>query len=89
MYAMLLPGLLFVLLFAYTPMYGLVIGFKKYNIFAGANPFDAIAHSPWVGLDNWNALWRQTFRQAVTNTFVISPQVAFCFRWALFSRHDQ
>jgi putative aldouronate transport system permease protein len=81
MYAMLLPGLLFVLLFAYTPMYGLVIGFKKYNIFAGANPFDAIAHSPWVGLDNWNALWRQSkFRQAVTNTFVISAlKVAFCF----------
>ena len=38
MYAMLVPGVALVLLFAYTPMYGLIIGFKDYNIFAGANP---------------------------------------------------
>lgn len=81
MYALLIPGILFVLLFSYAPMYGLVIGFKKYNIFAGANPFDAISHSPWVGLSNWNALWQQSkFRQAVTNTFVISAmKVIFVF----------
>lgn len=81
MYIMLIPGILLVLLFAYTPMYGLIIGFKDYNIFAGANPFDAIAKSPWVGLENWNALWIQSkFRQAVINTFVISAlKVVICF----------
>ena len=73
MYAMLIPGLIFILIFNYVPMYGLLIGFKKYNIFLGANPFDSIRFSPWVGLDNWVKLWGQSkFRQAIVNTFVIS-----------------
>ena len=73
LYPLLIPGLIMIFLFHYTPMYGLVIGFKKYNIFLGANPFDAIRLSPWVGLENWSRLWVQSkFRQAVINTFVIS-----------------
>lgn len=73
LYALLIPGLFMIILFHYVPMYGLVIGFKKYNIFAGSSPFDAIRLSPWVGLDNWNRLWvLSKFRQAIINTFVIS-----------------
>lgn len=73
LYALLIPGLFMIILFHYVPMYGLVIGFKKYNIFAGSSPFDAIRLSPWVGLANWSKLWIQSkFRQAVINTFVIS-----------------
>ena len=73
LYALLIPGLFMIILFHYVPMYGLVIGFKKYNIFAGSNPFDAIRLSPWVGLANWSKLWIQSkFRQAIINTFVIS-----------------
>lgn len=81
MYAMLIPGIIMVFIFCYVPMYGLVIGFKKYNIFAGSNPLDAIAKSPWVGLDNWTKLWKMSkFRQAVINTFVISAlKVFICF----------
>ena len=73
LYALLIPGLLFILLFNYLPMYGIVIGFKDYNIFAGNNPFDAIRLSPWVGLKFWNKLWRMSkFRQSIANTFIIS-----------------
>lgn len=73
MYLLLIPGVLLVLLFAYVPMYGLVIGFKKYNIFLGSNPYEAIRLSPWVGLDNWTRLWKQAkFHQVVQNTLVIS-----------------
>lgn len=73
LYPLLIPGLVMIFLFQYTPMYGLVIGFKKYNIFLGNNPFDAIRLSPWVGLENWAKLWVQhKFRQAIINTFVIS-----------------
>lgn len=73
LYALLIPGLFMIILFHYVPMYGLAIGFKKYNIFAGSSPFDAIRLSPWVGLDNWNRLWvLSKFRQAIINTFVIS-----------------
>ena len=73
LYALLLPGLFMIILFHYVPMYGLAIGFKKYNIFLGNSPFDAIRLSPWVGLANWNRLWvLSKFRQAIINTFVIS-----------------
>ena len=73
LYALLIPGLFMIILFHYVPMYGLVIGFKKYNIFAGNTPFEAIRLSPWVGLANWSKLWIQSkFRQAIINTFVIS-----------------
>lgn len=73
LYILLLPGILLVLLFSYVPMYGLVIGFQKYNIFLGSNPFDAITKSPWVGMANWNKLWTQSqFRRAIGNTLSIS-----------------
>ena len=73
LYALLIPGLFMIILFHYVPMYGLAIGFKKYNIFLGNSPFDAIRLSPWVGLANWSKLWIQSkFRQAIINTFVIS-----------------
>jgi len=73
LYPLLIPGIIMILVFHYAPMYGLVIGFKNYNIFLGDSPFDAIRLSPWVGLANWSKLWVQSkFRQAVINTFVIS-----------------
>lgn len=79
--ALLIPGIVFVLIFHYLPMFGLVIGFEKYDIFAGANPIDAVFKSPWVGLKNWDALWvKSKFRQAVVNTFIISAlKVGICF----------
>jgi len=45
LYLMLIPGILFLLLFKYTPMYGIVIAFKDFNI------YDGLAASPWVGMD--------------------------------------
>lgn len=73
MYLLLIPGLLFILIFHYLPMYGTVIAFKDYNIFAGSNPIDAIFQSDWVGLQYWQQLWGEVeFRQAFRNTLVIS-----------------
>ncbi len=70
---MLIPGFLFILLFNYTPMYGLLIGLKNYDIFAGTGPYNAIGISEWVGLKNWSELWiLSKFRQAIANTFIIS-----------------
>ena len=81
LFALLIPGIVFIVIFHYLPMFGLVIGFKKYDIFAGANPIDAIFKSPWVGMKNWNDLWiKSKFRQAVINTFIISAlKVGICF----------
>lgn len=73
LYLLLIPGIIFVLIFSYLPMYGIIIGFKNYNIFAGSSPLDAIAKSPWVGLKNWNQLWKlKDFKRAVSNTLEIS-----------------
>ncbi|MDI4648451.1 ABC transporter permease [Cohnella hashimotonis] len=42
--SMVWPGLLFLLVFSYFPMYGILIAFKKYDLFLG------IMDSPWAGL---------------------------------------
>ncbi|MCR2805621.1 ABC transporter permease subunit [Paenibacillus sp. SCIV0701] len=64
---MFLPGIVFLLLFKYIPMGGLVIAFKEYNM------YDGILGSPWVGMDNFNMLFNQM--QTVTiikNTLMLS-----------------
>ena len=44
LYMLLLPGLLFFIIFCYVPMYGIVLAFKEYD------PGLGIMGSPWVGL---------------------------------------
>lgn len=46
---MMLPALIVLILFAYKPMYGIIIAFKKYNF------IDGIVNSPWVGLSNFQS----------------------------------
>ena len=50
LWLLVLPGILWYLLFAYAPMYGLIISFKNFSGYKG------IIRSPWVGL-----LWFQQF----------------------------
>ncbi|RAV20999.1 ABC transporter permease [Paenibacillus contaminans] len=75
LYLALVPGILFLLLFKYTPMYGLVIAFKDFNIFEG------VAASPWVGLDNFKRLFTSPdFLHVFKNTVIISAyKVLFLF----------
>lgn len=47
---MLLPATLYVVIFSYIPMTGIVLAFKKYQYAGG------IYGSPWNGLDNFKAL---------------------------------
>ncbi|MBE1442694.1 MULTISPECIES: ABC transporter permease [unclassified Paenibacillus] len=67
LYLILLPGLLFLLLFKYTPMYGIVIAFMDFNI------FDGVSGSKWVGLDQFNKLFHsEEFYHVFINTLIIS-----------------
>ena len=67
MYAMLLPIVLFYLVFRYIPMCSLVIAFQDYNIFRG------IAGSKWVGLANFQKLFgAKDFYSVFSNTLQIS-----------------
>lgn len=66
-YFMLIPGLVYILIFHYGPMFGLVISFKNYKIFQG------VLGSPWVGMDNFTKLFSSLkFYEVLTNTFLIS-----------------
>ncbi|RAV11903.1 ABC transporter permease [Paenibacillus contaminans] len=67
LYAALIPGIVFLLLFKYTPMYGIVIAFKDFNIFTG------IADSEWAGLKHFARLFTSAdFMEVFRNTLIIS-----------------
>lgn len=72
---MAIPGILFFLVFHYVPMYGILIAFKKYNLYQG------FAGSSWVGLDNFTKLFGMSgFTRALKNTIIISfYQLIFAF----------
>ncbi|MEG0692901.1 MAG: ABC transporter permease subunit [Oscillospiraceae bacterium] len=66
-YLILIPGLIYYVIFAYGPMYGLIIAFKDYQIREG------ILGSPWNGLDNFRRIFKDyEFYIALKNTLVIS-----------------
>ncbi|WP_314584799.1 ABC transporter permease subunit [Paenibacillus terrigena] len=61
------PGLLFVLIFNYVPMLGLVLAFKDFNFRKG------IWGSDWVGLDNFKFFFTSDAALQVTrNTIVLN-----------------
>lgn len=67
LFLMLLPGLCFILLFNYGPMYGLQIAFKDYNIGKG------IWGSPWVGLKHFRMFFSNASSlRVLRNTLLIS-----------------
>lgn len=75
LYIMLIPGLLYFLIFKYIPLIGSVIAFQDYNIFAG------MANSEWVGL-KWfeQFLTFPNFQRILWNTIIISfYQIVFAF----------
>jgi putative aldouronate transport system permease protein len=67
LYLMILPGIVYILIFKYWPMYGITIAFRDYSIFKG---FD---DAPWVGLRNFTNLFAKAgFIRALTNNIIIS-----------------
>lgn len=67
LYAMLLPTILWLVIFLYKPMYGLQIAFKDYSIFRG------VAASPWIGFEHFETLFNNDqFLRALRNTLIMS-----------------
>jgi len=67
LYLMLVPGLVYLLVFKYVPLLGSVIAFKDYNIFKGV--FD----SPWVGLENFREMFSiPEFWNITRNTLMLN-----------------
>lgn len=67
LYLLLVLPIAYFVIFKYIPMYGIVIAFKEYNIFAGINA------SEWIGLEAFNEIFRsQDFIRALRNTFLLN-----------------
>jgi putative aldouronate transport system permease protein len=80
LYLFLIPGILFIIVFRYMPMYGLTTSFQEYNIFSG------ILESPWVGFKNFNMLFTsRNFYSVLRNTLFISfGKILFTFPLSIF-----
>ncbi|WP_046214378.1 ABC transporter permease [Paenibacillus wulumuqiensis] len=66
-HVMLLPSMIFLLLFSYVPMAGIVMAFQDYK------PWLGFTGSEWVGLDNFRYLFeRQDSVQVIWNTLIIA-----------------
>ncbi|RAV12959.1 ABC transporter permease [Paenibacillus contaminans] len=66
-YLLIAPGLLYVLLFRYGPMYGIIVAFQNYNGFKG------ISGSEWVGFKWFLTFFNgPDFWHLMRNTLVIS-----------------
>ncbi|AOK88921.1 ABC transporter permease subunit [Paenibacillus polymyxa] len=64
---MLLPAIIFLIVFSYIPMGGIVMAFQNYK------PWLGITGSEWVGLDNFRFLFqREDSLQVVWNTLIIA-----------------
>lgn len=63
---MVVPGVVFLIVFRYIPMAGMTIAFQKYSVFKG------VLHSPWVGMHNFQQLLSApNFAQVFANTLIL------------------
>jgi len=66
-HVMILPSLLFLIVFSYVPMLGVVISFQDFK------PWLGFTGSQWIGWDNFKTLFeRQDGTQVIWNTFIIA-----------------
>lgn len=67
LYLLILPAFALLILFAYVPMYGVVLAFKDYDSTLG------ILHSPWVGWENFERFFSSYYvSEVIFNTLLIS-----------------
>ena len=71
LYAMLLPGMVYILINNYIPMTGIIVAFKKYSAQKG------IWGSEWTGLSNFVYLFRNDASILIRNTLLYN--IAFIF----------
>jgi putative aldouronate transport system permease protein len=66
MLLLILPGLLFFVVFQYLPLLGNIVAFENYL------PFVGFINSPWVGWDNFAAVFTDpSVWQAIANTLIL------------------
>ncbi|KZE73121.1 protein lplB [Paenibacillus elgii] len=64
---MVLPALVFIFVFSYIPMYGVLTAFQDYSVFKG------FLGSPWVGFKHFEAFFNSPeYWKVIRNTIIIS-----------------
>lgn len=72
LYLMALPAIVFLIIFAYVPMYGIQIAFREFNF------VDGISRSPWIGLKNFEFFFKSDFFMVTTlNTLKLNLMFIF------------
>ncbi len=67
LYILLAPGMIYLIIFHYVPIYGILIAFKELNVVKG------IWESPWIGLQNFNYLFNsEAFYSILKNSLGFS-----------------
>ncbi|WP_077619408.1 ABC transporter permease [Bacillus sinesaloumensis] len=67
LYFLLIPGVLYFLIFKYAPMWGVVIAFQDYS------PFKGVLGSEWVGVEHFkNFFQNPDFGRLLRNTFILA-----------------
>lgn len=67
LYILLMPTLIYIIIFKYMPMYGVQIAFRDYNV------VDGITGSKWVGLEHFKTFFNSfKFSIVLKNTLTIS-----------------
>jgi len=65
LYILMIPGILYYIIYKYAPMYGLIIAFKDYNMGLG------MLESPWVGLKHFSYIFSLSDFYAILNNTII------------------
>lgn len=74
LYFLILPGIIYFIMFRYIPMGGLIIAFKEYS------PFKGIWASPWAGLEQFRKFFGTAdFTRLLYNTLGISLLQLFLY----------
>src|SRR4051812_37465210 len=69
LYALILPGMLYFIIFWYVPMFGLIIAFKDYSPMQGLS---GIFSSDWVGFKHFQDFFNSySFISVMWNTVVL------------------
>ena len=67
LYVMLLPALIYLLVFHYLPLYGIQVAFRDYRL------VDGVMGSPWVGLKHFKRFFEAYyFERLIKNTLVLN-----------------
>jgi putative aldouronate transport system permease protein len=67
LYFIALPAIVYIIIFAYAPMYGVLMAFQDYS------PSRGISGSPWVGLKHFTRfLGAYSSRRTIPNTIILS-----------------